>query len=162
MSGRVQVFLIASTCFLVWGSAAGAQPEQWLQYHCANEAPRIAGDMGSATPRPAPGRPEGIELPSFQCETPLFARWETPVVEAGGLWLAFDRLNKRGRYDLLHIDSNGDGNLAKESPYQSYRQDEHYTYFGPVRSYIGLYLLFNDYQTDDEVGSAFCKVVYRF
>jgi len=111
----------------------GAQQEQWLQYTVANEAWQILGDMGIAAPRLSSEKPQGVELPQFKCEEPLFVRWSTPMVEAGGLWIALDRTKKDGQYDLIYVDSDADNSLTDESAYQAYRQEQRYTYFGPIK-----------------------------
>jgi len=114
-------------------SAVTAQEEQWLQYHSANEAWQIVGDMGSSHASLKSEKPEGVHLRQFKCGEPLFARWETPMVEAGGLYIAFDRKNEQGPYDLLYVDSDADGDLSDESVYEPYRQDQRRTYFGPAK-----------------------------
>ena len=118
---------------LVLVSAVSAQEEQWLQYHSANEAWQIVGDMGASSPQPTSEKPQGIELPEFKSKEPLFGRWATPMLEAGGLWMAFDQTREGGRYDLVYVDSNGDGKLSDESPLEAYRQDQREAYFGPVK-----------------------------
>jgi hypothetical protein len=136
MRNKIYIQIVAGISVLILTSAAGAQDEQWLQYHSEREAQRIIGDMGTSNPTVLSEKPQGVELPDFKCNDPFFARWTTPMVEAGGLWMAFDRQNKQGRpYDLLYIDSNVDGNLADESAIASYELDysrDRRTSFGPV------------------------------
>lgn len=122
------VVILTSAARLGW-----AQQEQWLQYTVANEAWQILGDMGAASPQISSQKPEGIELPEFKCDEPLFARWNTPMVEAGGLWIALDRTKKDGKYDAVYVDSDADNSLADESAYQMYRQEQRETYFGPIK-----------------------------
>jgi len=143
MTKKVQIWVIVSFWLSTLTSTAVGQPvsaeaaaagqEQWLQYTVANEAWQILGDMGAATPRPSSEKPQGVELPQFKCDEPLFARWNTPMVEAGGLWIALDRSKKDGRYDSVYVDSDADNSLADESPYQMYRQEQRETYFGPIK-----------------------------
>jgi hypothetical protein len=63
----------------------------------------------------------------------MFIEWKTPMVEAGRLWIAFDRSTEHGLHDRLYIDSNGNGDLSDESPCQPYRRDSYRSYFGPVK-----------------------------
>jgi hypothetical protein len=114
-------------------SAARAQNEQWLQYHSAQEARPAGGDTQGWHHRLTFDGPQGVGLPDFRGEQPIFARWATPMVDGRGLWMAFDRTHEQGPYDLLYIDANGDGSLADESAHDAYRRDQWQTYFGPVR-----------------------------
>jgi hypothetical protein len=122
--GIILVFLI---------TAAFSQDEQWLQYHSERQAYRTVGDMGSTTLQSSTAKPEGIELPEFKNDDPLFFQWSSPMVEGGKLWIALDRTNPKGRWDRLYIDSNGDGNLNDETVITAYQTEEYYTYFGPVK-----------------------------
>lgn len=136
MTKKMRIGTIVSFGVVILTSAARlgwAQQEQWLQYTVANEAWQILGDMGAASPQISSQKPEGIELPEFKCDEPLFARWNTPMVEAGGLWIALDRTKKDGKYDAVYVDSDADNSLADESAYQMYRQEQRETYFGPIK-----------------------------
>ncbi len=120
-----------SLAFLIAGAAA--QDEQWLQYHSERQAYRTVGDMGSSTLRPSTDKPEGVELPDFKNDDPFFFQWSSPMVEGGKLWIALDRTNPKGHWDLLYIDSNGDGNLNDETVVKPYQTERYYTCFGPVK-----------------------------
>jgi hypothetical protein len=136
MTKKMRIWTIVSFGVCVLASAAPlgwAQQDQWLQYTVANEAWQILGDMGAASPRLSSQKPQGVELPEFKCDEPLFARWSTPMVEAGGLWIALDRTKKGGKYDAVYVDSDADNSLADESAYQMYRQEQRETYFGPIK-----------------------------
>ncbi len=133
MRSTIHFRVAVAVGLLVLISAVSAQEEQWLQYHSANEAWQIIGDMGASSPQPTSEKPQGIELPEFKSKEPLFGRWATPMLEAGGLWMAFDQTREGGRYDLVYVDSNGDGKLSDESPLEAYRQDQREAYFGPVK-----------------------------
>jgi len=137
MGNKIYIQIVVGISLLVLTSAAPAQDEQRLQYHSARQAWRIVGDMGASNPKVVSEEPEGVELPDFKCNDPFFARWSSPMAASGGLWMAFDRQNKQGRpYDLLYIDSNGDGNLADESAIASYEVDyrnSRRTSFGPIK-----------------------------
>jgi len=117
----------------VFAARTKAQDEQWLQYRSSNEASQIIGNMRSLSPTPSLAKPEGVTVPDFASDQPMFQRWQTPMAESGGLWMAFDRTTKHGLHDRLYIDSDGDGDLSDESPYEPYRRDTYRSYFGPVK-----------------------------
>jgi hypothetical protein len=106
---------------------------QWLQYHCAQEADRIVGDMGMVYSELTTEKPPDVKLPTFKQKEPLFAKWSTPMVEAGYLWISFDRTYESGQWDRLFIDSNGNGHLDDETVIKAFRTDQRYAYFGPVK-----------------------------
>jgi len=132
-SRRHAVILPALLVLSIFTARAVAQDEQWLQYRSANEASQIIGDMNRLRPTPSLARPEGVKLPDFASDQPMFHRWQTPMVESGGLWMAFDRTTKHGPHDRFYIDSDGNGDLSDESPYKPYRRDSSRCYFGPVK-----------------------------
>jgi len=55
------------------------------------------------------------------------------MVKSGYLWVSLDRSHKHGLYDLLYIDSNGNGHLNDETALAAYRIDQDNSYFGPVK-----------------------------
>ena len=110
-----------------------AEELQWLQYRSAREARQIVGDMGMESAELSGYKPKDVELPEFKGEEPLFAKWSSPMVEGGHLWIAFDRTHKHGPHDSLFIDSNGDGRLSDETATAAYRTEQYRTYFGPVK-----------------------------
>jgi hypothetical protein len=118
---------------LIFAVSGAGQEEQWLQYHFERDAYRTVGYMGNATPAVVSDKPQDIKLLDFKSDSPLFGRWVTPMVKAGGLWMAFDRTSKLGQYDLLYIDSNGNGSLADETAITPYEQNRNETIFGPVK-----------------------------
>ena len=133
MANKSHMWLCAGICLLTLTSQAPAQDEQWLQYHLDRQAQRIVGDMGTSTLDITAQKPQGVELPEFKTQEPFFAQWSTPMVKSGQLRIALDRANKRGRWDRLFIDSNGDGRLSDEKAVKAYRTEQYYTYFGPVK-----------------------------
>jgi len=133
MKGKTYIWLTVGITLLVLTSPAGAQDEQWLQYHSEQEAMQIVGDMMRSNLRLTSEKPQGVELPDFKTEEPFFASWSTPMVDSGQLWIAVDRLAEKGRWDQLYIDSNVNGHLNDETPVKAYRTDQYYTYFGPVK-----------------------------
>jgi len=130
---KINIWLAVGITLIVLISLASAQDEQWLQYHSEREAQRIIVDRGWSTPELTSEMPQSVELPQFKSTEPLFAKWSTPMVETGYLWISFDRTHKNGPYDGLFIDSNGNGHLNDETVITAYRTDQSYTYFGPVK-----------------------------
>jgi len=90
------------------------QDEQWLRYRTAEQsglAPMARFRSVSLEGQ----RPDGVRLPRLSSGA-LFGRWVTPLTDTGFRWFAIDRTKTRGFYDLLYIDSNGDGHLDDEQP----------------------------------------------
>jgi hypothetical protein len=117
---------------LILALAAGAQDEQWLQYHSEREAYRIIGGRSSSQ-LVTSDKPDGVKLPEFKSKQQLFTEWSSPMVKNGKLWIVLDRTSEQGQWDRLFIDSNGDGNLDDEDVVAAYRTERRYTYFGPVK-----------------------------
>ena len=133
MKQKIHILLTAGVGLLIFSSAARSQDEQWLQYHCQREAQRIVANMGIAVPRITTEKPHGVELPPFESEQQYFAKWATPMVPGGHLWIALDPTKRQGLQARLFIDSNGNGRLDDETAMTAYRIDRYYTYFGPVK-----------------------------
>lgn len=133
MGNKINIWLAVGISLLVLTSLASAQDEQWMQYHSARQAQRIVSDMGSSTPEITSERPQGVELLQFKSTEPFFAKWSTPMVESGYLWISLDRTHKQGQWDRLFIDSNGNSHLNDETVITAYRTDQYHTYFGPVK-----------------------------
>ena len=133
MTNRTNILLVGGIGLLAFASAARAQDEQWLQYHCQREAQRIVGNLGMVTRETTTHKPKSVELPQFKSQRQLFALWLTPMVPSGWLDIALDRTRQQGRYDRLFIDSDGDGHLNDEEAVTAYRIEQYYTYFGPVK-----------------------------
>lgn len=135
MKREMYILLAAEIGLLVLASTARAQDEQWLQYKCEREAERIIGfaDMRTSSLEVSPIKPPDVKLPQFKTENPLFAKWMTPMVKSGFLWVAVDRTSEQGKYDRLFIDSNGNGHLDDEEAQVPYQTDTYYTRFGPVK-----------------------------
>ena len=109
---------------MVLAGAAFAQSEQWLEYHTGTEG-RAYQSVKLTT-----NAPPGVALPKLNA-SPWFARWLTPMDPAGGRWLCLDRARKSGPYDLLYIDSNGNGRLDDKKPIQA-RLDSYFAFFPPA------------------------------
>jgi hypothetical protein len=120
-------------CIALLTIAAHAQDEQWLQYRSAREVNLVGFGSNYRNLEIITEKPDGVALPQFKSESPVFAKWLTPMVQNGYLWIALDRTQKNGMHDKLYIDSNGDGNLSNETAVSAYRTTQNYTYFGPVK-----------------------------
>lgn len=133
MRKRIYIQLAIGIILFVVVSQVPAQQEQWLQYHWSREAGQILGRVGSQSMVLSTDRPAGVKLPQFKGEKQLFAKWSTPMVKDGFLWIAMDRTHEEGPYELLYIDSNGNGHLDDETAESAYRTDQQRAYFGPVK-----------------------------
>jgi len=122
---------------LLWGvtttSLLHARDEQWLQYHTSVQADRIVGIFSPKTLKLAEVKPQGVDLPEFNCDRSLFAYWPTPMVQAGGLWIALDRSQANGVYDRLIVDSNGNMNLTDDDRITASKIEGLYASWGPVK-----------------------------
>ncbi len=133
MRNKTYMWLTAGISLLVFTSTTVAQEEQWLQYHSERQAQQIVGDMGTSNPKLTSEKPQGVELPQFKSQQQFFAKWSTPMVESGYLWISLDRTQKQGPWNRLFIDSNGNGRLNDETAITAYRTDRYSAYFGPVK-----------------------------
>ena len=115
------------------GSISVAQEEQWLSYRSDRDVSRYVGPVGTQRLRLNVNKPQGVELPPFTSERPMFGQWKTPIVESGYLWVALDRTDRHGQYDRLFIDSNGDGHLKDETAEVPYEIGPKKACFGPVK-----------------------------
>lgn len=156
MRRRIYTRLTAAIFLLFPILQVSAQQEQWLQYHSSREASQIFGGAVSLMIDLSTQQPTGVKLPQFKNQSQFFARWHTPMVKDGFLWIALDRTNEQGPYDLLYIDSNGNGALDDENVETAYRTDPRSAYFGPVKVIFELqdgpvtyHLNFNLYQYAD-------------
>ncbi len=132
MVKRNYIILAVGISLLVLATSAGAQDEQWLQYHSEREAQQIVGGMSSSRTVTS-NKPQDVKLPEFKTKQQFFIEWATPMVKSGWLWIALDRTSEQGKWDRLFIDSNGNGHLDDEDAITAYRTDQYSTYFGPVK-----------------------------
>jgi len=132
MANRRYVQIAVGISLLVFILPSPAQ-EQWLRYHSAREVSILGAGRNMRTLEPSNEPPSGMNLPQFKADKPFFAKWPTPMVEAGHLWIACDRSHKYGPYDLLYIDSNRNGHLDDEAVVKANRTDQYSAYFGPVK-----------------------------
>lgn len=112
---------------------AGAEESQWLQYRFSQQAQEIVEGIGGRGIELIKDKPEGVEWPKFKSEKLVFAKWVSPMVNGGFAWVALDSKGDDGQFDLLYIDSNGDGKLSDETAITPYRTENNYTYFGPAK-----------------------------
>jgi hypothetical protein len=127
--------LMVVTCLAIglFVSLAEAQDRQLLEYRSSREASRTIGSLSSKHLKATQERPQDIELPELESREPLFYRWPTPMVKAGGLWIALDRSSASKVRDRLFIDSDGDGNLKDETAVIAYKTESRHAYFGPAK-----------------------------
>jgi hypothetical protein len=99
-------------CVILAAAAAQAQEAQRLQCRADGELEKSLGVSAEVRLRAETSSPPGVALPKFAGIRPLFAKWITPRVPAGRLWLALDQSGKEGAYDRLYVDTNADGGLT--------------------------------------------------
>jgi hypothetical protein len=129
------LLLIVALFTLIFTPLSTAENEQWLQYCWSADAQQMLSGAALSSRGLAilPTRPGDAQLPEFNSKEPLFARWITPMAKSGGILIALDSKNKYAGYDVLYIDSNGDGNLKDETPITSNRTEDIFTFFGPAK-----------------------------
>ena len=133
MSGKPYFRLILAVCLLIITSASVGQEEQRLQYQSSRNAQSILQGLSNQRLKLISEKPEGVTLPDFKKEKPLFYKWQSPMTKNGYLLIAADCNQIDGAHDLLYIDSNGDGNLKDEKAIDAYRAERQHSYFGPVK-----------------------------
>ena len=138
----MKIKLILTSLFAA--ASVWAQSEQWLEYRTETDATSYRSYQIATLTTNAPA---GVALPKFMA-SPYFVFWKTPMEPAGGRWLAFDRSRKSGPYDLVFVDTTGNGRLDDKTPAKA-RLDSYYAYFpptalvfkgedGPVTYHLGL------------------------
>lgn len=125
--------LLTSALVLFCLAAASAREEQWLQYRHSRESQAILRQIGTQRLEMAESPPEGVNLPELADKQPVFAKWPTPMVPKGFVWLALVRSSPQGFHNQLYIDSDCDGRLEDEEVIQAYRLGTYSAYFGPVK-----------------------------
>ncbi|MHC4214075.1 MAG: hypothetical protein ACYSWP_11950 [Planctomycetota bacterium] len=114
----VSLGVVFVTFFCVISVCAGER--QWLGYRTVGEGQRNNISMDGKMLDVTEQRPADVCMPDFNSVTPLFAKWETPMVEGGYLWVALDSEGKKGIRNLIYIDSDGDGRLDDETALFAY------------------------------------------
>ena len=133
MSDKTHIWRVRGIVVLFIASAAFGQEEQRLQYQSSREALSILKDISSYYLKAIFETPEGVALPEFKEDKPLFYKWSSPMAKSGYLLIASDSTEKGGARDLLYIDSNGDGSLKDEAAIPAYRAQSQHSFFGPVK-----------------------------
>lgn len=103
-----------------------------LEYQSGTEPHPAVGGLGGRTLDTSADRPAGLALPDLQSTSPLFARWTSPRVPGGLLWLALDAAQEAGVYDRLYIDANGNGRLDDDAAIEALSARDAFSYFTPV------------------------------
>lgn len=111
MKGMASSILIVLTLT----GAAPAQQEQWLGYRASADGERVVGSAAGQTLELSDKKPADLALPKSAGAGVLVAKWKTPMVPAGFLWVALSRSGGGRAYDRLFIDSDADGSLEDES-----------------------------------------------
>lgn len=124
--------LIGLAVFMVFCVNACPAQEQWLKYRYSREAGSVTGVSGLRSVAVISKAPQGVRLPQLTYVNVTYAKWATPMVKAGYVWLALVQGKVNGPYDQLIMDTDCDGDLADETPIEAYRI-ESYSYFGPVK-----------------------------
>lgn len=156
---KTRVFV---SCFVML-SAFGLAEVQWLRYHTSTNPRDELNTQGNQYYRQFENvRPEGVRCPEFKSDKPLFIKWNTPMDERGFRWIAMDRSATSGLYDLFYIDSNGNGHLDDEKPYQGRIGDQYRKTFDPIAVYFKgedgpvTYHLACEFYSDDPQRSYLC------
>ena len=92
-------------------------------YRSSREAQSITGIRGYHQLEPVKKAPEGLTRPDLKGEPVIYAKWSTPMVKAGYLWLALGQSKANGPYDQLVIDADCDGALEDDTAIVAYRVD---------------------------------------
>lgn len=103
---------------------AHAQEEQWLQYRSSREPYRQGVSVSASNANYTGAAPAEDLTPDFVADDAHFGKWETPMGEAGFVWLALDRSSANGPYETLYIDSDCDGSLADEEAVAAYQANQ--------------------------------------
>lgn len=129
---------VAVSFFLVFSVSAAMGDVQWLRYRTSKDTGQEVGASVNRVYRSfEPQRPAHVRCPEFKSDNPLFIKWYTPMDSQGFRWIALDRSTPYGQqHDLLYIDSNGDGHLDDEKPYQGQRSDQYRMAFDPFPVYL--------------------------
>lgn len=110
-----------------------ADPQkEGLMYRWLRHSWRLVDGKGEQILEPSDQKPKGVRLPAFKSRDAIFAKWYSPRVTNGYLWVGLDRTHEHGQYDRLFIDTNADGHLFDEVAVSAYRIEQYRAYFGPV------------------------------
>jgi len=127
-----RIALTVMLLFLAGGLLEGAE-QQWLQYRFSREPHRQGVSVSAAQADFDGAVGDDLERPDLAADDARLCRWQTPMAEAGFIWLAVDRSSGAGPYDTLYIDTDCDGSLADEEGVEPYNSDSQRAQFGPVK-----------------------------
>lgn len=130
---KANIRCAAGVLLLLCAPAVMGAEEQWLRYRFSRQARQILADVGSKELELSNQNQADVKLPQYEADAPLFARWLTPMVESGRIWVSLDRSRRDGPYDRLFIDSNGDGHLNDETAVTAHTTAQSRSSFGPVK-----------------------------
>jgi len=121
--------------FAIPADAAQNGEQQWLSYKNSFDAAKVIGATPGQSLEVLSEHPESATLPDV-LRNAMFAKWKTPMVEQGFLWVAV--LNdKESRKARLWIDADCDGSLADEAPVEAVKSQgygsHHMSSFQAVR-----------------------------
>lgn len=108
---------------------------QWLSYHTSDRAQDIIGGSSQFN-RPEQQAPTDVKLPELSTNAPKFIKWKTTMDPQGFRWVVFDKKHQHGSYDILYMDSDGDGQLDDEKRYEGRTEDQYRVEFGGVPVYF--------------------------
>jgi len=103
---------------LVLAGPAAAQEQQWLSYRSDGQPEMVTGQTQGASLKIA-DLPADLNLPAGLGGNRVAAKWTTPAVKAGFLWVVVACSRTPGPIDQLVIDSSADGRLDDEQPIQA-------------------------------------------
>lgn len=111
--------------------SAGAE-QNWLGYRNSRWASDIFGTWAGKSSELSEDAPEGVNLPEFTADTPLFVKWE-PEFSAIPIWIAVDKRHNQSSYDKVFVDTDCDGQLSDEEAVIAFNITPYNVRFGPVK-----------------------------
>jgi len=138
MSRRVLKVGIAIYASLVICEPLLAEKTHWLRYYYSRDPERETG-VPPSNQRLEVLRQNPDLPPQAVVAERVAAKWKTPMVKAGFLWVVLGRSKRNGRYDLLFMDTDGDGSLRDEAPIKPHHAslrrngNEQFASFGPAK-----------------------------
>ena len=114
------------------GSVCASEP-QWLGYRMV-EAPTLEMRyIRGVTLNRSGEKPSDDVVPDFNSANPVFFKWESPMVEGGFLWIAFDGDPRYGIGSRCYVDTDCDGRLDDETAVAVKQLDGNRARFSPVK-----------------------------
>ena len=81
---------LVCTVWIGIAAVAAGQEEQWLQYRTSPQTSELIGGTYGQRQTPTEKPPDGVELPEFTGDTPLFASWRSRLAKGGIVQVALD------------------------------------------------------------------------